>query len=467
MSGSGVKGKGVRRKIDAVAVTRDTLTSRGGLSIFVRYIESIGVLSVLREFFGRIRRSSKGGDIGEIFKQLFCFFADGTSFHLTRFDVLKKDGGYAAGIESDGASLLSSHSVKRFFRAFSWGLSGFFRTVLLRLFIWRLRTTKPEVVVLGIDTMVMDNDEAKKREGVQWTYKRIRGFQPLHVTWERFVIDALFRGGSKQGNHGSTVIKAVRRIVKEIRSGYRSDVAIVIRTDSGFMDQDFFDECDKLEVGYTCSGKLYSDIREYAAGVENSFWGRYENGHCTWDFLEMGDRRGEWDRFRRAIFTRLDEKEKQLTMDFARMESIIYTNLGMGGKMDEALGKAKLSGWLTAAGVVELHHGRGRDELVHRSLKQFCPETLPFERFAYNTAFYYTMLLAHFLFESFKEDVCREVVPVEAYPNTLRRRMIDTAAKIVRTGGRTILKVTHAVWDDLNVRSMWLKAGSMPEFSSA
>ncbi|MBI5250050.1 MAG: hypothetical protein HY912_11195, partial [Desulfomonile tiedjei] len=96
------------------------------------------------------------------------------------------------------------------------------------------------------------------------------------------------------------------------------------------------------------------------------------------------------------------------------------TNLGMGKKIDEFLEKAKLPGWLTAVGVVELHHNRGRDELVHRSLKEFCPETLPFERFAYNTAFYYTMLLAHFLFECFKEDVCREVVPVEAYPNTLR-----------------------------------------------
>ena len=76
------------------------------------------------------------------------------------------------------------------------------------------------------------------------------------------------------------------------------------------------------------------------------------------------------------------------------------------------------------------------------------------------------MVLTHFLFECFKEDVCGKVISVEAYPNTLRRRVIDTAAKIVRTGGKTILKVTQAVWDDLNLRSMWLKAGSMPEFSS-
>lgn len=467
MSGLREKGKGVGRKIDGVGVTRDTLTSRGGLSLFVRYMESIGVLCVLKQFFGRIRRSSKGQDIGEIFKQLFCYFADGTSFHLTRFDALKKDGGYGACIESDFETLLSSHSVKRFFRAFSWGLSAFFRTVLLKLFIWRLRVTKPEVILLGIDTTVMDNDDARSREGVHRAHKTVRGFQPLQVTWERYVIDAMFRGGKKQGNHGTTVVKVIRRLVDAIRTGYRGDVPIVLRADSGFMDQELFAACDRLRIGFTCSGKLYEDIRKYVEAVDKEFWGRYDNGNRAWDYCEMGDRRGKWDRFRRAFFTCLDDSGRQMTMEFARMESLIYTNLGEGGQIDAMLSDANRSDWLTAAGVVALHHGRGRDELVNRSLKEFGPERLPFERFAYNTAFYYTMVLAHFLFECFKEDVCGEVIPVEAYPNTLRRRVMDTAAKLVHTGGKRILKVTRAVWDDLNFGRMWLKAGSMPEFSSA
>jgi hypothetical protein len=461
MSGLSVDGKCVGRKIDEVGVTPDTLTSRGGLAVFVRYIHSIGILSVLEGYFGRIRRSSKGQVVGEVFKQIFCYFLDGTSFHLTRFDALKKDGGYAAGIEIDPARLLSSHAIKRFFRAFSWGLSALFRVVLLKLFIWRLRIVRPAVIVLGIDTMVMDNDDAKKRDGAQPTYKKVKGFQPLHVTWERFVVDALFRGGKKHGNHGSTVVKVVRRMVGAIRSEYRSDVPIVIRTDAGFMDQDFFDECDRLQVGFTCSGKLYSDITEYAASVDKSDWGRYEKAKCAWDYFEMGDRRGTWDHFRRAIFTRLDDSDEQMTMEFARMESLIYTNLGMGREIDTLLGTANCSEWLTAAGVIVLHHGRGRDELVHRSLKEFGPEQLPFQRFAYNTAFYYTMLVAHFLFECFKEDVCSEVVPVEAYPNTLRRGVIDIAAKIARTGGKTILKVSQSAWDALNLRSMWQKAGNI------
>ena len=82
---------------------------------------------------------------------------------------------------------------------------------------------------------------------------------------------------------------------------------------------------------------------------------------------------------------------------------------------------------------------------------------LPFKRFAPNAAFYYTLLVAFFLYECFKEDVCCEVVPLEAYPTTLRRKVIDVAAKIVRTSGKIILKVAAAAWDFLSFDKLWDK----------
>jgi len=45
--------------------------------------------------------------------------------------------------------------------------------------------------------------------------------------------------------------------------------------------------------------------------------------------------------------------------------------------------------------------------------------------------FYDTMLLGFFLFESFKEDVNSPVVTVKFFPTTLRRRLVDVAAKVV------------------------------------
>jgi hypothetical protein len=68
------------------------------------------------------------------------------------------------------------------------------------MFIWRLKIEKPEEIIITIDTMVMDNDEAACREGVQPTYKKVKGFQPLQLIWKGKIIDAIFRGGKKHSN---------------------------------------------------------------------------------------------------------------------------------------------------------------------------------------------------------------------------------------------------------------------------
>ena len=60
--------------IDEVEVTSDTLTGRGGLSLFVRYLRGIGLYGQLERFFGSMRRSRKAQAIAEVFKQLFLLF---------------------------------------------------------------------------------------------------------------------------------------------------------------------------------------------------------------------------------------------------------------------------------------------------------------------------------------------------------------------------------------------------------
>jgi hypothetical protein len=185
-------------KIDAIAITSDRLTGRGGLVLFSRYLSSIKINPHLDRLFGSMRRSGKGLPVRALFKQLFCFLLDGTSRHLVYFDELKRDAGYAGAIETTPSAMASSHQVKRFFARFSWHRIWLFRRLLQQMFLWRLHIENPEVIVLGVDTMVMDNSESDVRHGVEPTYKRgVKGFQPLHVTWGRYLIDAVFRGGSK------------------------------------------------------------------------------------------------------------------------------------------------------------------------------------------------------------------------------------------------------------------------------
>jgi hypothetical protein len=105
--------------------------------------------------------------------------------------------------------------------------------------------------------------------------------------------------------------------------------------------------------------------------------------------------------------------------------------------------------------IIHSHHQRGADELPHRGLKDFGFEELPFKRFSPNMAFFYCMLISFFLFETFKEDVLGEVLAVESYASTVRRKALDFAAKIVNTGREIILKVTQAVWQHLRFERLW------------
>ena len=451
-------------QINAIETTDDRLTGRAGLALFVAYLHGIKLFPLIDRFFGSIRKSRKGVDVCELFKQVLCFMVDGTSRHLSYFDQLADDSGYAGGIETGMEEMASSHQIKRFYKSFAWMRIFLFRRLLQTLFIWRLTIKKPELIELGIDTMVMDNDDAKCRHGVKPTYKKKKGFQPLQMNWGKLIVDAVFRSGDKHSNHGDTVEKMIAHMVAKIRKQYRKDVAIIIRMDSGFFDQKIFELCETLHVGYVCGGKMYADIKKMAAGWDATQWQRFESGKKkAWQYTEFGCRQGNWNRFRRAIFCRLiHDDSKQLYLPGFRPDTIIFTNIGQGQAIDDMLDKAGAEDYLAANGLVACYHERGSDELANRALKNFGHEQLPFKRFAPNAAWYYMMLVGHFLLESFKEDVSSPVLSVGSYASTLRRRLIDIAGKIVSHGGETILKVSHACMESLRLPELFNRCHTAP-----
>ena len=162
-----------------------------------------------------------------------------------------------------------------------------FRQLLQRLFIWRLRQTRPSVIELGIDTMVHKNDDALKHHGVQPTYKKVKGFHPLQMNWGRYMVDAVFRGGSKHSNHGDTVEKMLFHAVDKIRREYRKEVPILVRMDAAFFDEELFKTCEGLNIGYLCGSKLYDNVRQ--AAEEAEVWKTFTSSgnQVIWQYTEF------------------------------------------------------------------------------------------------------------------------------------------------------------------------------------
>ena len=179
-------------KITKIDVTSEKISARGGLTLILRYIEKIGLYGLISgTILSLLVRSGKGLQLPQFLKQMFAFLIDGTNTSISYFDQLKTDEGYAAVLETTTDELASSHQIKRFFKKTSVITNLVFNIILHELFIWRLKIERPSIITLGIDTMVLDNDGAKKREGNETTYKKKKGFQPLHICWGPFLIDVL------------------------------------------------------------------------------------------------------------------------------------------------------------------------------------------------------------------------------------------------------------------------------------
>jgi hypothetical protein len=413
-----------------------------------------------------MKGSKKGLTSREFLIQIMAFIMDGSHNSINYFDRLKSDDTHAALLEMEPEQSASSHQIKRFFRRFVQTKKGaeIFRGILDELFLWRLSIENPKHIILGIDTMVLDNDDAPGREGSEVTYKKKKGFQPLHITWGPFLAGVIFRKGSAHSNHGNDFIESIERIVKLIRERYSKDIPIILVADGGFFDQKAFEYFeDTLNINYVVTGRLFKYIMNDIKRIPKKLFSRYEH-NGFWKFIEVNIWYKSWSRSRRAVFTSLVAEESgQTKLDFMRVNSIIITNLGTDEKLNQLLQAADIGHFTDIEQVIRISHNRGRDELVHRSLKELAAkEQLPFKRFEMNEAFYYLQVITHIMFESFKRDVSADVIPVTSYPNTFRRKIIDFAVKIVKHSALLTMKVREFIMNSLKLDELWQRCQSPP-----
>jgi len=457
----------MKTRINKISVSDEKLSSRGGLSLILRYVENIRLYELISSaILLKIVFYGKGLKLQQFIKQMIAFFIDGTDVSISSFDRKKTDKGYMAILENKESDMASSHQIKRMFIKLSIIPNNIYNIVLNQLFIWRLKIEKPKIIILGIDTMVLDNDYSKKKEGCDPTYKKKKGFQPLHISWGPFLIDVMFRNGKAHSNHGTDYTDRVTAIVKLIRKHYNKKVPIILCADSGFSDQKAFDIFDALNVHFIITSRIYQEVREYAEQAPSQLYSELKKGKLIWKFLDFANKRESWKRFRRSIFTTLscDENGQYiLGLSDKKTDNLIYTNIGTNQTADQRLKEAGGEEYLEAKNIVKLSHQRGADELIHRSIKELATkEQLPFKNMGMNRSYYFLMVISHFIFETYKRDVTNQVIPVNVYPNTFRRKIIDFAAKITSGSGYVILNIPRAIFDNFKIEDIWKKCQSPP-----
>lgn len=143
--------------------------------------------------------------------------------------------------------------------------------------------------------MVMDNNDALIRKGVDPAYKKVKGFQAIHLYWGRFIIDTILRNGTAHSDHGNNVKRIIVNAVRLIRKHYSTEVSIVQLADTGFFDVAISKLCNELGIGFIIGGKMYTDIKQTVVETSDDNFYEYKIGKRLWYFLDFTDSRARWD----------------------------------------------------------------------------------------------------------------------------------------------------------------------------
>lgn len=417
------------------------LNSRAGLATIAEYLDHHGILKMISKEFSDKKSSSKGAPVAFLVLQILAFFIDGTKLSLVWFDTLQRDTSHARVLGIPVEFLASSHSIKRFLRKFTMQSMRVFERIELTLFKWRLQVENPQELSISIDSVVYDNDDAIKREGVSPTYKKVKGFQPVNVLWNGYTVLTRFRRGSAHGNKGTFTPYAIRKVTAAIREVI-PEAKIVYKFDSGFYSEKVFLECQRQQVECVMVGKMSNDVQEAALAVPEEEWKTLKKGDIEWRYATISFIPSSWKEAPgrgpiSAVYTSLVRDDSpQGVLTFARPDQVVLTNVDLKEPSDELLCHS-------AKAVVKLSHSRGADELVHRASKEFGTEKFPCKRFFMNGAFYHFMIIAHNLLIAYQRDIVAHEEPElkNAMPTTVRRRVIDVAGHVTRTARLIIIKV--------------------------
>ena len=446
---------------DPIEATSDLLTARAGIAPFAQFLTSLGLPQHLADSFVGVRKDScNSASTEDIFTSILCWFMSGDSRHLSSFDDLVEEDGTTALFNVE--KIPSSHAIKRFLKRFHHGHEKKFRDHLASLFLRRLKEERPQLVVLGIDSMVMDNDDAKCRHGVSLTYKKKNGYHPLQMTWDGMIIDGMFRSGSRASHEFKQTRGMIGRMVRLVRECLGKDVAIIIRLDAGYFDEKLLKFMDEdLNVGFVVGGKLYSGFKSDMGALpqDEDNWGYCTSGQRSWKFTELGFKCNSWEKFYRGVLTQVESrKDGALFLEFARPTSLFLTNLGMRQDLFATCAYQ----YEDVEELISLYQGRGGEELCHRGLKDFGFEQLPMKGYVPNLVMYHLMLIGFGSFEVFKREALAGVVKATSYASTVRRKFIDVAAKIARTKRKLFLKLRHQTLARLKFTMVWAKCRNAP-----
>jgi len=282
---------------------RKNITSRGGLFIFAKFLDRIGLQRILEKDLSlTIRKEGKQTKqpiIGRIYSLILCITAG--CFRMYEIDELRDDPQFSIGRAGlfDGVSTTFSRTLKKFRRVHVYELTRTFGRIVKKLLVGM------RMITMDLDSTVTSvyGDQEGADKGYNPKKRGLKSYHPLlaFVYEKGFLLNGILRCGSSYTSNG--VIQFFQETVSRLPKCVRR---IRLRCDAGFFDGRFLEylEGHRKAIEYVIKVKMKNMIQLMGLGA-------IEEWEKIGDNLYVGEtvyKARSWKRVRRIIVVRREER---------------------------------------------------------------------------------------------------------------------------------------------------------------
>ena len=421
-----VKAKALAAKVEVTA-DGEGLVSHAGAFLLTELADRLGLTKALTEAMAPTRSRRSAHDPGVVLRDLAVAIADGGD--------CVSDLGVLAGQEALFGSVASESTTHRVIKSIGADQLEAIRAARAkaRANAWDAGA-RPKELIIDIDaTLLAAHSEKELAAG---NYKGGFGFHSLHGYLDSGEAPAAqLRPGNAGSNTAADHFEVLGRALEQI-PGCDLDREILVRCDGGGATHAFTDDCREAGIGFSVGYELSPALREAILALPESAWqeateagGELRAGAWVAELTDRVDL-DPWPE-RSRLIVRRERAHPGAQFSFTDHDGHRFT------------------AFLTDTGGAEIadlelrHRRRARVEDQIRCGKETGMCNLPFHGFAANEAWLELSLIAQDPLAWAKTLVLEGALAL-AEPKRLRQRLLHVAARIVRSGRRTLLRLPRS-----------------------
>ena len=415
--------------VSTVVVTADGegLVSHAGVALLVELADCVGLTGALSEAMASTRERRSAHDPGRVLRDIAVMLADGGDCvtDMAAFEGQERLFGARAS-ETTTHRVLKSVDEQLLARVRAARAKA-------RARVWNAGA-RPATITLNIDATLLTAHSDK--ELAAGNYKHGYGFHPLGCWLDETgeALAAILRPGNAGSNTASDHFTVLGLALAQLPAE-DLDREILARTDIGGCTHEFTSDCREANIRFSVGYELTETVRQTILELPESAWmqaidadGKNREGAWVAELTEHLNL-SAWPTGSRLIVRRerphpgaqfqiFDEHGYRYTCFLTDQHS-------------------------TDIAALELRHrGRARVEDSIRAGKDTGMRNLPHYAFEHNQTWLEISLIAQDLL-CWTKLICLDGELARAEPKRLRQRVLHIAAKLVRHGRRTHLKLDH------------------------